>query len=111
MSKIKRNGTKPQVLSAREAVEYIADQDTVAVSGAGGGIVDPYALINALHERYVETGCPKNLTLWHSTGLGDRNDRGMSPLALEGLVKRVIGGHWGQSPRLAEMASENKIEA
>lgn len=94
MSKIKRNGTKPQVLSAREAVEYIADQDTVAVSGAGGGIVDPYALINALHERYVETGCPKNLTLWHSTGLGDRNDRGMSPLALEGLVKRVIGGHW-----------------
>ena len=67
--------------------------------------------INALHERYVETGCPKNLTLWHSTGLGDRNDRGMSPLALEGLVKRVIGGHWGQSPRLAEMASENKIEA
>ena len=45
MSKIKRNGTKPQVLSAREAVEYIADQDTVAVSGAGGGIVDPYALI------------------------------------------------------------------
>ena len=47
MSKIKRNGTKPQVLSAREAVEYIADQDTVAVSGAGGGIVDPYALINA----------------------------------------------------------------
>ena len=36
MSKIKRNGTKPQVLSAREAVEYIADQDTVAVSGAGG---------------------------------------------------------------------------
>ena len=35
----------------------------------------------------------------------------MSPLALEGLVKRVIGGHWGQSPRLAEMASENKIEA
>ena len=111
MSKIKRNGTKPQVLSAREAVAYIADQDTVAISGAGGGIVDPYALINALHERYVETGCPKNLTLWHSTGLGDRNDRGMSPLALEGLVKRVIGGHWGQSPRLAEMASANKIEA
>ena len=111
MSKIKRNKTRPQIVSAREAVSYIADNDTVAVCGAGGGIVDPYALINALHERYVETNSPKNLTLWHSTGLGDRNDRGMSPLALEGLVKRVIGGHWGQSPRLAEMASANKIEA
>ena len=63
MSKIKRNKTRPQIVSAREAVSYIADNDTVAVCGAGGGIVDPYALINALHERYVETGCPKNLTL------------------------------------------------
>ena len=74
MSKIKRNGNKPQILSARQAVDYIEDNDVVAVSGAGGGIVDPYALINALHDRYVETQSPKNLTLWHSTGLGDRGD-------------------------------------
>ena len=111
MSKIKRNGTKPQILRAREAVNYIQDNDVVAISGAGGGIVDPYALINALHDRYVETNAPKNLTLWHSTGLGNRGEKGMSPLALDGLVKRVIGGHWGQSPYLAQMASENKIEA
>lgn len=111
MSKIKRNGNKPQILSARQAVDYIEDNDVVAVSGAGGGIVDPYALINALHDRYVETQSPKNLTLWHSTGLGDRGEKGMSPLALDGLVKRVIGGHWGQSPKLAQMASDNKIEA
>ena len=111
MSKIKRNGNKPQILSARQAVDYIEDNDVVAVSGAGGGIVDPYDLINALHDRYVETQSPKNLTLWHSTGLGDRGEKGMSPLALDGLVKRVIGGHWGQSPKLADMASQNKIEA
>lgn len=111
MSKIKRNGNKPQILSARQAIDYIEDNDVVAVSGAGGGIVDPYALINALHDRYVETQSPKNLTLWHSTGLGDRGEKGMSPLALDGLVKRVIGGHWGQSPKLAQMASDNKIEA
>lgn len=111
MSKIKKNSTYPPILSAREAIDYIEDNDTVAICGAGGGIVDPYALINALHDRYQETQSPKNLTFWHSTGLGDRGNRGMSPLALDGLVKRVIGGHWGQSPRLAEMASENKIEA
>ncbi|MDO4467135.1 MAG: CoA-transferase [Bacillota bacterium] len=111
MARIKKNGTRPQILSAAQAVSYIQDNDAVAVCGAGGGIVDPYALINALHDRYVETGSPKNLTLWHSTGLGDRGERGMSPLALDGLVKRAIGGHWGQSPRLAEMAEQNKIEA
>ena len=51
------------------------------------------------------------MTLWHSSGLGDRGDRGMSPLAQKGMVKRAIGGHWGQSPRLAEMAERNEIEA
>lgn len=34
----------------------------------------------------------------------------MSPLAQKGLVKKAIGGHWGQSSRLAEMAERNEIE-
>ena len=33
------------------------------------------------------------------------------PLAQKGRVKRDIGGHWGQSPRLCEMAERNEIEA
>ena len=44
MSKIKRNGNKPQILSARQAVDYIEDNDVVAVSGAGGGIVMRYMI-------------------------------------------------------------------
>lgn len=111
MKKPNKNGTKVIIMTAKEAVNLIEDQDTLAVCGAGGGIVDPYALIEALKNRYEETGSPKNLTLWHSSGLGDRGDRGMSPLAQKGLVKRAIGGHWGQSPRLAEMAQRNEIEA
>lgn len=111
MHKPKRNGTKVPVMTAQEAVKYIDDDDTLAICGAGGGIVDPEVLIQALRDRYVETGEPRNLTLWHSTGLGDRDSRGMSPLAQKGLVKRAIGGHWGQSPRLAEMAERNEIEA
>ena len=109
MRKPERKGTKVPVMTAKEAVTYIKDNDSVAICGAGGGIVDPEVLINALSQRYEETGEPKDLTLWHATGLGDRNDRGMSPLAKKGLVKRVIGGHWGQSPRLAEMAERNEI--
>ena len=93
------------------AVELIDDGDTLAVCGAGGGIVDPLLLIEALKDRYLETKEPKNLTLWHFSGLGDRGDRGMSPLSQKGMVKRATGGHWGQSPRLAEMAERNEIEA
>ena len=91
MRKPERKGTKVPVMTAKEAVTYIKDNDSVAICGAGGGIVDPEVLIHALSERYEETGEPKDLTLWHATGLGDRNDRGMSPLA--------------------EMAERNEIEA
>lgn len=111
MRKPEKYGNRVPILSALEAVALIDDNDTLAICGAGGGILDPDVLIEALKQRYLEKQSPKNLTLWHASGLGDRQDRGMSPLAQPGLVKRVIGGHWGQSPRLAEMAQRNEIEA
>jgi acetate CoA-transferase len=98
-------------MSANEAVGRIASGATVAILGAGGGIAEPTALINALAERFRNSNSPKDLTLYHPTGLGDRAERGLSPLAQKGLCRRVIGGHWGQSPRLAEMAECNEIEA
>ena len=106
-----KNANTVPVISAEEAAKMIQDQDMVAFCGAGGGITEATALIDALAERYRDTGEPKDLSFWHSTGLGDRADRGMSPLAQKGLVKRAIGGHWGQSPRLADMCDRNEIEA
>lgn len=111
MNKRRRHGGPVPVLSAMEAVMMIEDESVVAVVGAGGGITEPTKLIEGLAERFRETGAPQNLTFWHATGLGDRDNKGMSQLAQPGLVKRVIGGHWGQSPRLAEMAERNEIEA
>lgn len=106
-----RKGNKVAVLTAQDAVRLIPDNATVAICGAGGGLTEATTLINSLAERYLETQSPKDLTFYHTSGLGDRADRGMSPLAIPGLVKRIIGGHWGQSPRLAEMAERNEIEA
>lgn len=109
--KKERPTNKVPIISAEEAVKLVNDEDVVAFCGAGGGITEATVVIEALANRYRETKKPKNLTLYHTTGLGDRADKGMSPLAQEGLVKRAIGGHWGQSPRLAEMADKNEIEA
>lgn len=99
------------MMTPEEAAALVQDGDTVAFCGAGGGITEASEVIEALAERYRKTGAPKGLTFFHSTGLGDRKDRGMSPLAQKGLVKTAIGGHWGQSPRLAEMADRNEIGA
>lgn len=108
---IERTGMRVPVMTADEAAARIPCGATVAITGAGGGIVEPTTLIEALAARFRATGTPNGLTLLHTTGLGDRADRGMSPLALVGLCKRVIGGHWGQSPRLAEMAEAGAFEA
>ena len=99
------------LLTADEAVALLRDGDTLAIDGSGGGLVEPDTLITALHWRYKQTGHPKDLTVIHSTGIGDRASRGISMLALEGLCRRVIGGHWGQAPEMARLASDNKIEA
>ena len=105
----KSNQTK--VMTADEAVKLIETGATVGFCGAGGGIVEPTEIINALARRYSNTAEPKNLTLLATTGLGDRAERGISPLAQPGLCTRAILGHWGQSPRIAEMAERNEIEA
>lgn len=107
---IKRTGPVP-VLSADEAVRLIPDGATVAFSGAGGGIVEATDVIEALARRYKAEQKPQNLTYLHTTGLGDRAERGMSPIAIAGLCSRAIGGHWGQSPRMSELAENNLIEA
>lgn len=105
-----RTGTRVRQLTADQAIELVPIGATLAICGAGGGVVEPTALIQALARRYENTQQPGDLTLYHSTGMGDRGERGMSVLAKPGLVRRAIGGHWAQSPRLADMAQNNEIE-
>ena len=104
------NGRVP-VLTAEEAVKYIPDESTLCVLGAGGDILEATKLIEALAERYKTTQTPKNIGIISPTGLGDRAERGISPIAQEGLVKWALCGHWGQSPRISELAEQNKIFA
>ncbi|MQQ10683.1 acyl CoA:acetate/3-ketoacid CoA transferase [Epibacterium sp. SM1979] len=99
-----------KVVSAADAAALIQDGDTLTTSGFVG-IGVPDELIAAVEARFLETGHPRDLSLVFAAGQGDGKDRGLNRLGHEGLIKRVIGGHWGLIPKVAKLATESKIEA
>ena len=100
-----------KVISAQEAAALVPDGATLGTIGGGGGLVEADALLAAIEVRFLSTGAPSGLRVVHSLGLGDRDRRGLNRLAYEGLVSKVIGGHWIWSPRMQALAKEEKIEA
>jgi len=100
-----------QVMPAAESAALIEDGQTVAISGNGAGMISAEAVFEALERRFLETGHPRDLTLVHSLGLGDRESLGTNRFAHEGMLKRVIAGHFTWSPRMQQLIRENKIEA
>ena len=107
----RKQGNRVPTMTAEEAIRMVPSNAVVAFLGAGGGIVEPTALINALADRYDKEQEPKHLTFWHTLGLGDRAEKGMSVLAKPGLCRRLISSHYAQSPRLADMVDRNEVEA
>jgi propionate CoA-transferase len=97
-----------KVLSPAEAAALVRAGDTITTSGFVG-IGVPDELLAAIEARFVETGAPRDLTLFFAAGQGDGKTRGLNRLGHEGLLKQVIGGHWGLIPKVAKLAVEGKI--
>ncbi len=102
-----------KIVSAAEAVRLIRDGDTVATGGfVGIGFAENIAV--ALEQRFLgadpqsPAGTTRNLTLFYAAGQGDGKERGLNHLGHEGLVARVIGGHWGLVPKLQQLAVDNR---
>lgn len=98
-------------MSASEAAGTIRDGDVVAITGNGGGMLEADAIFAAIEARFLATGHPRDLVLIHALGVGDGKARGVNRFAHQGMVRRVIGGHWSWSPRMQALARDNKIEA
>ncbi len=101
---------KNKVVSAAEAVAIIQPGDTVSIAGFVG-IGTPDELLGALAQRFRQTGTPRDLTLVFAAAPGDGRERGLNQIAIPGLVRRAIGGHWSLVPKLGKLALDGDIEA
>lgn len=96
-------------ISAKDFAKKIKNDSVVATGGfVGIGVAEE--ILTEIENRYLETNEPNNLTLIYAAGQGDGKTKGLNHLAHEGMVKKVIGGHWGLAPKLGTLALENKIQ-
>lgn len=99
-----------KIISAEAAAAMIEDGQTIATNGIGA-IGFPDLIVNAIDKHFQEKGAPRDLTLVFAAGQAPFELRALvNQLAHEGLLKRVVCGHWDSARHLSRMASENKIE-
>jgi len=98
-------------ITPEQAAAALRDGDTLLIGGSGGGHAVPDALLEAVGRRFRGTGAPRGITALHPVGLGDGKTRGAGHLAQEGLLRRVVSGTFVNSPGIARLALDEKIEA
>ena len=87
-----------KLVSLAEAASRIKDGAVVTVSSSSA-LGCPDRMIQAIGERFQETGHPRNITTIHPIAAGDMYGvKGMDHIAKEGLLARVIAGSYPSGP-------------
>ncbi len=106
-----------RIVAAAQAVAQIADGAVVTVSSSSG-LGCPDHVLQALGQRFLDEGHPRNLTTIHPIAAGDMYGiRGIDHIAQDGLLARVIAGSYPSGPsnkpmpEIWKMIVEERIDA
>lgn len=98
-----------KIIEAKKVPEMIKDGDFIAVDGfVGIGI--PEEILSEIEGSFFCENRPKNLSLMFAAGFGDGGTKGLNRLAHKGMIKKVIGGHWGLAPALGKLAIAEEVQ-
>ena len=100
----------PKIITAEEAIAKIPTGAAVCIGGGGAGHAVPDKILEQIGVSFLKTGSPRRLTIIHPCGIGDNENRGLNHIAHEGLVHRVIGGFWGNAPKMVKLVQSEKLE-
>lgn len=100
-----------KIIDAKQAATLVKNEDTLFLGGfAGCGICE--SVIEALRERFLATGEPRDLKLFKIATLGIHNERGAGRLVeLPGMVKTLFSSNNGAEPTTQKAVAENRLLA
>ena len=100
-----------QIISASEAANLIRDDDCIAINSFLA-LSNPEALHDALYERFISTGSPKNLRLFCAAGFGIRDEKRFADQYIKaGAVREIVASHYNSMPAAIKAALAGKLEA
>ncbi|MWL88033.1 acyl CoA:acetate/3-ketoacid CoA transferase [Cupriavidus sp. SW-Y-13] len=98
-----------KVITTAQAAALVQTGWTVASAGfVGAGHAE--GVTEALEQRFLRDGLPRDLTLVYSAGQGDRGARGVNHFGNAGMSRAIVGGHWRSATRLATLAMNEQCE-
>ncbi len=103
---------RPAILSAEQALALVPDGASIAVGGTGP-VLEPDLLLEALEQRFLQTGAPRDLTLVSPMLPGARAGvGGLNAFAHAGMLRRVIGASFSMQrhPRLLALLRDEACE-
>ena len=105
------------VLTGAEAAQLITGSAVITISSSSG-LGCPDAVLEAIGQRYEETGSPANLTTLHPIAAGDMYGiKGIDHLCRPGQLRRVLadsypsGGSKLDPPLVRELIHNDQIQA
>lgn len=95
-------------IEAKDVPALIENGSTVVSDGMTlMGVADE--ALKEIEDSFLSTNQPRELTWVHAAGQSNRVE-GLARIAHRGLVKRIVGSHWGLNPPMGKLLGDNEVE-